>query len=657
MILQALVQLAENEKLIADPDFEFKPVSWVIRLKRNGELAEIEDVRTNLAANGVDKRGRPAKPKWVGQKMLVPIQFVRTSGDAAYFAVDKADYVFGATASKAKRMGLFYSPLEKCGEETRDPSLKSVATFGQHLAELKHAERIKLMPKDLTPGDLIAFRVSTDEELVHDRPSAKTYWKAQRNVVAAPEVGGIERQCLITGKVVTEVPLFRKVKNAPGDTSGGLSLVSFNASAWESYGWSGENNAPVSREPAEAAMTALSRLLDSRPVNGKGKRLAVRRIRIGDDTAVVFWSPSPEAAVQNLMDLLPDILDPSDDVQDVGALLRAVQVGMMKELKSPADFFAMTLTSVTGRIVVRDWLASSVTALQENLKRHFTDLDCVRNTPAGKGKSLHGVLQLDELMNALAAPGRDAKIPMTLAADFVHAAMQGTLYPAAIVQRALLRERAEAGGDEWLDHVRRDARAAMLKAVLNRRRRLDADTALRYPEVKREMDPSNTNIGYNLGALLAVLERLQAAALDSVNATIVDKYFNAASATPRNAFDRLLRSARHHARKAQDNDDTAGLAFTYERLIDELVSRISVTPVPQTAPAANPKRLPVAPAVGFPLSLDLEQQGLFVIGYHHMRRFLWMNQDERAEWQCIHPNAPAAFLRKRKETVANVSAT
>ncbi len=48
MILQALVQLAENEKLIADPDFEFKPVAWIVRLKEDGTCIGIEDNRQNL---------------------------------------------------------------------------------------------------------------------------------------------------------------------------------------------------------------------------------------------------------------------------------------------------------------------------------------------------------------------------------------------------------------------------------------------------------------------------------------------------------------------------------------------------------------------------------------------------------------------------------
>ena len=649
MILQALVQLAENEKLIADPDFEFKPVAWVVRLKEDGTLITIDDNRENLYEGQLDRKGKSVKAKWVGRKALVPIQFVRTSGDAAFFAVDKSDYVFGVTAAKPNRLNLFYDQLSRCLTATDDPSVKAAVAFGKSLANRPPDTRAALLPKDLVAGDLIAFRVDSNAVLLHDRSAVTAYWKSMRDQPIGGTATMSFRRCLISWKLVGDVPLFRKVKNMPGDASGGLSLVSFNASAWESYGWTGEDNAPVSREPAEAAVTALSRLLNPRPMNGLGENLPVRRIRLSDDTAVVFWSPEPSLEAQGILNALPVLFDPPDDVTDVGNLFTAVRTGVMKELTTPAAFYAMTLTAVTGRIVVRDWLASTVADLQANLRQHFDDLDCVRNTFSAKGHQIRGVMRLDELMSSLAAPGREAKIPTSLAAAFVRAAFRGSAYPFAILQRALLRERAEAGGDDWIDSVRRDARAALLKAVLNRRLRFDQTAVGRYSEVNKNMDPTNTNIGYNLGALLAVLERLQAAALNDVNASIVDKYFSAASATPRNAFDRLLRNARHHAKKAQGDDKTAGQAYGLERLIDELVSRFHAPTVVVPPGVANPKRMPTPPAVGLPVSLDLEQQGLFVIGYHHMRRYLWMSRDERDAWQSEHPDAPAAFVRKRSD--------
>lgn len=636
MILQALVELATNEKLIADPDYEFKPASWIIRLDEQGNLLGIEDNRVNTCEGKTDRKGKPLKARWAGRDTLVPIQAIRTSGDAAAFMVDKAEYVLGVAIGGdrpveklSNRLSLFYAALERCAQATADPQVHAAVAFGRRLQSMSPAERSALAPAELGPSDLLMFRVGANQDPLHLQSAVKAYWKQLRNPGSSAS-GNSKLRCLITGEAVQgTVPLFRLLKNVPGGTSSGVSLVSFNAPAWESHGWKSNENAPFCREAAEAAATALNRLLDPSPTDGEGKPLPVRRIRLSDDTVVVFWSPEPAADVQSVLDAIPDLMDPPDDVRDVGNLFASVRHGALRELQEPGRFYAMTLTGTQGRVVVRDWLESSVADVQRNLWSHFEALLCVRNTPPSKGRPPRAVLSLRELLDSLAAPGRDGKVPASLAADFVHAALRGTAYPFSILQRAVLRARAEARASEWTDAVRRDARASLIKAVLNRRRAFYADAAQRYPEVTPHMDPNSMSDGYNLGVLLAVMERLQAEALGDINASLVDKYFAAASATPRVVFDRLLKGARHHARKAADGP-SSGRAFWLERLLDELVARFG-------------------PPGGFPVSLDLEQQGLFVIGYHHGRRFLWMSREERAAWEADHADAPRVFKTGRSE--------
>ena len=120
---------------------------------------------------------------------------------------------------------------------------------------------------------------------------------------------------------------------------------------------------------------------------------------------------------------------------------------------------------------------------------------------------------------------------------------------------------------------------------------------------------------------MAVIERLQQVALGDVNASVTDRYFAAASASPRAVFTRLLKSARHHARKAKDDDKTTGTARWLDSQLDEIASRFD--------PTHN----------GFPAYLDLEQQGLFVLGYHQQRHWLWLSKDAR---QLMSASAPAA---------------
>ena len=111
------------------------------------------------------------------------------------------------------------------------------------------------------------------------------------------------------------------------------------------------------------------------------------------------------------------------------------------------------------------------------------------------------------------------------------------------------------------------------------------------------LNPDETNVAYRLGRLFAVYENVQRAALDTVNATIKDRYFGAASATPASIFPLLERNSAHHLASLRKGDK-GGLAHWFEREIDAILSAV------ETA---------------FPRSLRLEDQGRFALGYHHQR--------------------------------------
>ena len=113
-----------------------------------------------------------------------------------------------------------------------------------------------------------------------------------------------------------------------------------------------------------------------------------------------------------------------------------------------------------------------------------------------------------------------------------------------------------------------------------------------------------------------------------MNASLVDRYFSGASASPKTVFVRLLKNARHHVSKTYGMEAKGGLVFRLERLVDEIADRFD------------------AKHNGFPAFLNIEQQGLFILGYHQMRKWLWMTREERAEWESSHPDVPSAFAWK-----------
>jgi CRISPR-associated protein Csd1 len=480
--------------------------------------------------------------------------------------------------------------------------LERVATGGQKIE----------LPEDCKSNELFAFIYAPDvDTLVHDRPTVREYWKQQREQ-PTDDSGPADLRCLVTGQEMRDVGLFPLIKRVPGGATAGVGLVSFNKSAFWSHGWENNENAPVSRSAAEGCATALNRLLSPAYPDPKNPNLTLRphHIRLSDDTVVCYWAHGQRGA--ELADWMSDLLNASDP-DKVADVYRSLWTGRMPKLNDPSAFYAVTLSGAQGRAVVRDWFETTVGKVTDNLARHFGDLAIVRNTPPPKNRALPPVLPLLVLLRSLAPMGDEKGIPDPLAAQFIHAAMQGRPYPYAVLQKALERTRAEIGRTEWGDLERRDARAALIKAVLLRR--------------------TDNKIGYNLGCLMAVLERLQETAMENVNASVIDRYFGAASATPRSVFVRLLRNAQHHARKARDSEKSAGLAFLLKNLMDEFIDRFHIDAKKPGYPIAD----------GIPAFLPLDQQGLFVVGYHQMRKWLWMTKDERTAWMKDYPEAPRAF--------------
>ena len=106
------------------------------------------------------------------------------------------------------------------------------------------------------------------------------------------------------------------------------------------------------------------------------------------------------------------------------------------------------------------------------------------------------------------------------------------------------------------------------------------------------LDRKREDPAYLLGRLFAMLEKAQKDAIgDNLSATIRDRFFSAASATPGSVFPRLMRTYQHHLAKL----DNKGRKIWLEKLTQEIC----------------------APLEDFPRNLDLQEQGEFVLGYYH----------------------------------------
>ncbi|WP_143268070.1 type I-C CRISPR-associated protein Cas8c/Csd1 [Azospirillum agricola] len=150
----------------------------------------------------------------------------------------------------------------------------------------------------------------------------------------------------------------------------------------------------------------------------------------------------------------------------------------------------------------------------------------------------------------------------------MRAILTGDRYPRALLAAVIQRLRAGELAD--------GPRAALCKAILQREARLHrrgaADPSTNPTQgVPVSLDRTESDQAYRLGRLFAVLENAQRAALGRLNASVRDRYYGAASATPANVFPGLLRTTTHHLAALHRDRRTRRLAVWFEREIDEIM--------------------------------------------------------------------------------------
>ena len=108
-----------------------------------------------------------------------------------------------------------------------------------------------------------------------------------------------------------------------------------------------------------------------------------------------------------------------------------------------------------------------------------------------------------------------------------------------------------------------------------------------------------------LGRLFSVLESIQLDTNPGIKATIRDRYFNAACATPASVFPILVKLKNSHMKKLEREKGSA--KSYYEKLLTEIMGKIEGE---------------------FPARLSLEEQGKFILGYYHQVQKKYEKREE-----------------------------
>lgn len=545
MILRRLVEYADTRMELPPPMYGEIPVRWMIRLNKDGEL------------EGFSRLGGEDKATKRGRNLMVPT-VVRAAGIKPKLLVDNGEYVLGvgregADEKKvAERHRRFLELVENCALETGVEGVRAVATFLKAWDAGKHEGTL---PEDFDPQDNIAFTVGGTEPT--ESRAVKDFWA---NSTLAGE--GPRMECLVTGRlgpVEQRLPVKVKGLTGIGGQAAGTSLISANKEPFESYGLKNSLTSPISRDAGERFGKALNYLIADEK----------SRVFIGP-SVYVFWTREESA--------FDPIVMTKPTAESVKLLFDSPVSGLERAGVGSDDFYALALSASGGRAVVRDWLETTVPDVEKKLKRWFVAQRIV--TVRGENPEPLGLYAL------AASAYRDAAKEMTpqVPAALVRAAIKGGRLPEDLIARAVRRNRAES------DVTR--PRAALIKLVMTYAGGEGAEMA----EKLEKLDVESKDAAYNCGRLLAELEALQRAAIPGVKATIVDRYYGAASSTPASVFGTLMRGHTAHIGKVRK--ERPSVAAAIQDRIGEITTNIGAT---------------------FPPTLMMREQAVFALGYYHQR--------------------------------------
>ena len=573
MILHALTRYyqrkAASDGNVAPEGFENKEIPFVIVLDKAGKFIQLEDTR--------EQQGK----KKIGRKFLVPKGLGR-AGSKSYEVSntlwDHYGYVLAHPKEDDEKSDIlaqnqhksFIAKVEELKQVLPDDAgIQAVSAFlaqADEVAKVRLAEGWQECAK--IKGCNLSFRlVDEPVALVCQSKAVQAYLAAAKAEVSDGIQEGI---CLVTGKKTTIARLHNAVKGVNAKPS---PFTSVNLAAFESYGKQQGFIFPVGEQTMFEYTTALNMLLDGE-----------NRFRIGE-VSVVCWSekPTPLESKVALRINGGGKDNPDAHIDEVKALYKSLHNGKYMEPNGKDKFYLLGLSPNSARIVVRFWHETTVAALSENIARWYDDLQIVR----GEKSIYPEFMPLMRLLCGLVLDGKAENLPPDLIANVTQSALVNRPLPVSLLQIALRRNKAE----QKITY----GRAALIKAYLNRAIR--SGSLKNTKELSMSLDRERNDIGYVLGRLFAVLEKTQSEANPSLNTTIGDRYFGSASSTPIAVFGTLMRLSPHHLSKLEYEGRAVHLKWEIGQILDKCQK--------------------------FPNHLNLEQQGLFAIGYYHETQFLF----------------------------------
>lgn len=575
MIIKSLVEYYESlvrQGKVPKYGWEEVGVSYIIYLDEEGNVIRVASDKEV----GEKNKFRP-------RERIVPVQVKRASGIAPNFLCDNSSYILGIDNKGNEQRA------RNCFEQSKllhiaildnvdNGCSKAIRCFFEkwNPDEMGTKEVFQKVGEEIFEGGNIVFRIGN--EFAHENEEIKEAWNRQyKNVDGEKEV-----ICQVTGKKDKLAKLHPSISGVRGGKSTGNSLVSFNASAFCSYGLEQGENAQTGQYAAFSYTTALNTLISDYNMVGK----------IGNNTSVLCWAENANPEYQDIFHSFLFLNDETYSEIELKKMMLDVCAGKVVRLKDGVldpnqRFYVLGITPNAARLSVRFFAENRFGVYISNIYAHQERMSIIR-----PGYEIEEIVPLWKVLKETCRD-LDKDLSPVMAGGVLQSILMNSSYPATLINAVQVRVRA--------DHKINSIRAGIIKAYyLKNKNNYVPEEVLTVA-----LNESSTNIPYILGRLFAILEGIQSDANPGINATIMDKYFGSASATPATIFPYLIRLAQKHLRKL-----SVGNRVYWDKQIGNILSIIDGN---------------------YPSVLNLPQQGAFQLGYYHQKQIRFQKKEEISE--------------------------
>ncbi len=610
MIFPSLYRFALSRNLLDDLDFTEQVIRARIDLEADGAF---------VGVFSVGDRKEPVK------KQVSRIA-ARNSAAIACLGADTANRILPGLDPEANRLAvetqiLFLEQLRAVYSKTQNSGVEAVITF---LSGLSSDELLQATIKNafevskLKVSDWITFSVKNHNGYLVEWEDLKNWWRnrcAAERATKTAEASKPRIPCMVTGELCDPIRTHgTRIKVAPGGLPGGVALVSSDKPAFGSYGFEKSLVSPMSEMAVEGYIRAINYLGDKAHPDHHHRTA---------DTIFLFWCDRPDVTtnpakaieegeegdwLSSSIDQATPAVPRSNSPIAAKKAFGSVETGALSAGadNAAARFYCLSLSGSSARGVIRDWIDQPLVEAVANVKDWLADLTIPldrpsfdpndKTTDAKKRRRIADTGDLCSrwplwrLVAALEGKGDSGPELARYRTQLFACALRGRSQPVPLELLSVAVRRIATTGDCPPN------RAALIQLLL--RRRYFQQSELK-PTTMSDIDKSiKESRAFRSGQLLRVLQAIQSKALGERNASVIDKFYSSASATPSTVLGGLVAKAQPHLSKIRK--DSPGLAFWFDEQLTQIVGGI----VEQG---------------GFKATHEPAEQGEFALGFYYQR--------------------------------------